>query len=401
MLEDGYHHGRTIKKYREKCGMTQQELAEQWPRSGGNVGVDWHYVQLVEYGKKKITNVYTLRKLSDLLNIPLWEFGLSEYDPFAPQNLPGDGKFLLSETLDVAEALIQQTLALRRTAPLPQVEQSTQRIRKLFVYFRKHLPPPAQLETRFLEVLLQEQNLVGLMYFENQRYAEALATFSQMYHSAKGVGHALLTAHALQKMGVELKRAGRMQDAIEALEEARDLSFGLSKHMGAFTNAYMAHVQAAAGNELRFERAINTALTLAEAVQESYGDGTDFIFQRVSGILIIRSRGYLRLHQPGKVLDAHEEAKRQVSTDVNLWLDARLDLYRARAYLQLHEIEACIQAAREYFRTIQDWQSPHRTKRAYELLEEVDAAGYGKLPVVQDFRTDLLQAISRQSLQES
>jgi hypothetical protein len=166
-------------------------------------------------------------------------------------------------------------------------------------------------------------------------------------------------------------------------------------------NAYMGHIQAAAGDELRFERAINTALTLAEAVQETYGDGTDFIFQRISGIFIIRSRGYLRLQQPGKVLDAHEEAKRQVYTDVNLWLDARLDLYRARAYLQMHEIETCIQAARDYFRSIQDWQSPHRTKRAYELLEEVEAAGYGKLPMVQDFRTDLLQAMSRQPLPES
>lgn len=360
------------------------------------MGVDWHYVQLVEYGKKKITNVSTLRKLSDLLNIPLWEFGLSEYDPFAHQNLPGNGKFLLSETLDVAESLIQQTLALRRTAPLPRVEQSTQHIRKLFAYFHKHLPPPTKLEARFLEVLVQEQNLVGLMYFENQQYTEALATFSNMYHSAKAAGNTLFTAHALQKMGVELKRAGRLQDALEALEEARDLSFGLSKHMGAFTNAYMAHIQAAAGDELRFERAINTALTLAEAVQETYGDGTDFIFQRISGILIIRSRGYLRLRQPGKVLDAHEEAKRQVYSDVNLWLDARLDLYQARAYLQMHEIEACIQAARDYFRSIQDWQSPHRTKRAYELLEEVEAAGYGKLPIVQDFRTDLLQAISQQ-----
>ncbi len=128
MLADAYHHGKTIKKYREKCGMTQQELAEKWPRSRGAMGVDWHYVQLVEYGKKKITDVSTLRKLSDLLTIPLWEFGLSEYDPFAPQNLPGNGKFLLSETLDVAESLIQQTLALRRTAPLPRVEQSTQRM---------------------------------------------------------------------------------------------------------------------------------------------------------------------------------------------------------------------------------------------------------------------------------
>jgi hypothetical protein len=44
----GYHHGQTIKEFREKCGMTQFKLAELWPKTDGAEGVNWRYVQDVE-----------------------------------------------------------------------------------------------------------------------------------------------------------------------------------------------------------------------------------------------------------------------------------------------------------------------------------------------------------------
>lgn len=90
----------------------------------------------------------------------------------------------------------------------------------------------------------------------------------------------------------------------------------------------------------------------------------------------------------------------QVTSDFNLWLDNRLHLYRARAYLLLHEAEACIEAAREFFRGVVDWQSPHRTNRAYELLEELEAAGYRDVKVVREFREELQQARALQSGRE-
>jgi tetratricopeptide (TPR) repeat protein len=392
----GYHHGQTIREFREKCGMTQSKLAELWPKSDGAEGVNWRYVQDVEYGKKHITDPHTLRKLCDILHIPQWRFGLSEYDPFNPRTLPGYGERMFQETLDIVETLIQQTLAMRRIAPLPEVEKSAQRLHNIFSYFLTYLPPTSQLETRFLSLYTQEQSVRGLMYFENKQYKEALDTFTGMYQTAKQLGTPVFIVHALQKMGVELKRAGRHQEAIDCLEEARDVSFNASKHVAAFANSYLAHIYAASGDALRFERAIHTAMALAEPLKESYGDGTDFVFQRMSGILVLRSRGYLRVKEPKKVLALHDEVKGQVASDTNLWLDNRLHLYRARAYLQLHDLEASIGAAREFFRDVLDWQSPHRTNRAYELLEEIEDAGFGGVNVVQEFRGELLQARQEQ-----
>jgi transcriptional regulator with XRE-family HTH domain len=368
-----YHHGKVIKEHREKLGITQAQLAEKWPKAGNEYGVSTNYVQLVEAGKKHITDQYTLRKLCDILEIPHWKFGLSEYDPFNPLTLPGRGERMFNETLSIAEALIKQTLAMRRIASLPEVQKSAESLHQLFRYFLIYMPPPSRLEPRFLSLYAQEQSIRGLMYFENRQYGQALETFSAMYRIAKQLDDPVLMVHALQKVGVELKRANRNQEAINALEEARDLSFKASKHVSAFA----------------------TAVALAEPMKGSYGDGTDFVFQKVSGILLLRSRGYLRLHEPKKTLALHEELERQVNTDANLWLDFRLHMYRARAYLMLREVEASIEATREFFRDVVDWHSPHRTARGYELLEELEEAGYGEVKVVQEFRNDLLEAMKR------
>ncbi len=389
MPKNSFHYGQTIKEYRKLKGWTQAQLAAAWPRTDGSAGVNVRYVQDVEYGDKHIHDPESLRKLGDILEVPLWKFGLSEYDPFHPFALPGHGLNMYQETLDVSDTLIQQTLDMRRFAPLPRVEKSAKSLNNLFAYFRKNLPPPAQLEPRFLSLYAQELSVQGLMYFENKKYQEALYTFYRMYDMAKEANDFILIAHALQKIGVELKRAGRIQEAISVLEEARDISFKTSKHVAAFTNSYLAHMYATHGDALRFERTINTAISLAEPLKETYGDGTDFIFQKLSGILILKSRGYLYVGAPEKTLALHEEVRKQIQNETNLWLDWKLHLYQARAYLALRDIDGCVTAGRECFQSVTDWMSPHRVKQASELLNEIDKAGYGNLPVVQGFRADL------------
>lgn len=387
-----YHHGITIREYRKRKRMTQAQLAAAWPNDNGGEGVNTRYVQDIEYGVKQIDSMKTLRKLASILAIPLWKFGISDYDPFDPQGLPGGGKLLYTETLDTAETLIKQTLAMRRIAALPEVERSAEGLHKLFDYFQIYTPPSTQLEPRFLSLHAQEQNIHGLMHFENKQYSLALSTFEQMYATSKQLDDPTLQVHALQKMAVELNRANRKQEAVDALEEARDLSFGTSKHVAAFANAYLAHIYAAAGEARRFERAIDTALVLADSLGDSYGDGTDFVFHKISGILQLKSRGYLRTNQPQKTLALHDELRKQVHHDANLWLDFRLHLYRARAYLMQNEVEACVEAAREFFRDVKDWHSPHRIARGDELLSEITEAGYSDVKIVRDFRAELKAA---------
>jgi tetratricopeptide (TPR) repeat protein len=60
--------------------MTLEQLAAKWPSK--EIGVNVRYVIEVEAGRKRITDIETLRKLASILHIPLWKLGLSEYDPF-------------------------------------------------------------------------------------------------------------------------------------------------------------------------------------------------------------------------------------------------------------------------------------------------------------------------------
>ncbi|HLZ60426.1 MAG TPA: helix-turn-helix transcriptional regulator [Ktedonosporobacter sp.] len=376
------HFGQVIKKYRKLRNMIQAQLAEQW-------GVSVAYVQQIETGKKHIADQQTLRLLSDLLEIPLWEFGLSDYDPFDPERLPGKGIRMYRETLEVIESLIQQTLGSRSVSPVPVVEQNAQRLRSIITYFQQSLPVPAQLEAKFVSLLIQQDNLSGLMHFEHDEHKQALILYEQMYKRTKQLDDPAHIILALTKLSVNYMRFGRMPEAVEAGEVARDLSFKASKQAAAYANAYLAHIYAADKDLARFERAIGTAINLAEPIGNSYGDGTDFIHHKFSGILQLRSRGYLRLNQPNKTLGLHEELQRQISHDANLWLDHRLHLYRGRAYLMLGDVESAIGACRELFRDVKDWHSPHRLSRAYELVGQIEDAGYGDLRVVKDFAEEL------------
>lgn len=387
-----YHHGLTIKEFREKCGMTQAKLAELWPKSGGGEGVNWHYVQDIEHGKKHIDDPYTLRKLCDILHIPYWRFGLSEYDPFNPQALPGHGKSMYDETLDAAECLVCDAWRLRRAVPLPITEKTVERINNLFEYYRIYLPPPLILQSRFLRLYAQVQRLNAVMDLERQRYKEALATFISMYDTAKQIEESAALALSLMGMGTELERAGRQQEAIDRLEEARDISFSSSKQIATLIHAYLARAYAGIGYALHFNRAIDVAQKLGADLKQRYGDGTDFVFHSMSGILAERSYGYLDIKEPKKTLAMQDEITRQIALDRNTWLDAWIPLDWARAFKMLHEIEMSVEAGLLFFHRASTLKSPHAKSRAYALLKSLEDAGYGDVKAVQDFHDELEQA---------
>src|SRR5437868_4930557 len=100
--------------------MSVARLAELWPGKS----VDLRYVQRIESGEKHLKDSDTLRQLAGILDIPLWQLGFSTFDPFHPDALPGHGEYLVSETLDAIEQLLQQTWYLRQAAPIIRAEKS-------------------------------------------------------------------------------------------------------------------------------------------------------------------------------------------------------------------------------------------------------------------------------------
>jgi transcriptional regulator with XRE-family HTH domain len=402
ILRGNYHHGLVIKEYREQRGMTQARLAELWPKAakfGGGEGVNVTYIQDIEHGKKHIDDQRTLRKLCDMLDIPHWKFGLSEYDPFNPQALPGRGKSMYNETLDTAACLLEDSWHLRRAVPLPRVEKSVHRLNELFAYFFENTPPPSRLEARFLGLYAQVQRLNAVMDVERQRYEKALSTFEYMHVIAKQSGEPTILALSLMGMGTELERAGKQQEAVDRLEEARDVSFRATRQIAALIHAYLARAYASNGDALHFQRAIDTAQKLATDLDKRYGDGTDFVYHSLSGVLAERSFGYLDTGEPKKTLAMKDEIKAQIAAEHNSWLDAWIPLDWARAYKMLGEVEASVEAGLLFFRKALTLKSPHAQSRAFALLVSLEKAGYGDVGDVQQFREELEQSYRDHNLQ--
>jgi transcriptional regulator with XRE-family HTH domain len=119
-----YQYGLTIKTYRRRPGITQAQLAENWKADGG---VLTHYVQEVERGAKRVTDIATLRHIAKYLNIPLWEFELSEYNPFTGQFETIGETTLVDSSLDLAQELIKTTWHARyNTSFTQQLEEAMQ-----------------------------------------------------------------------------------------------------------------------------------------------------------------------------------------------------------------------------------------------------------------------------------
>lgn len=321
---------------------------------------------------------------------------ISEYDPFNPNAPLRKESSMYDEMLNTAEGLIKRTWHLRRIVSLPYVEKSVTDLNRLFAYLQEHMPPPLRLEVRFQVLYAQLLRLNAVMDVENQRYPEALNKFRQMYEIAVAIDHPATIAIALLGIGTEVERFGKQQEAVDYLEAARDESFRASKHVAALVNAYLARAYASNHQPGPFKRAIEIAQKIATDVQLYYGDGTDFVFHSLSGILAERSYGYLEIKEPQSTLAMKGEIQRQITIEGNIWLDAWIPLDWARAHLMLGEIEQCVEAGREFYHKASSLRSPHAKSRAVKLLNTLEVAGYGDRQSVKDFREELGQAASRQ-----
>ena len=384
-----YHHGIVIKAFREAANMTQPKLAQLWPKEGG---VSVRYVQDVESGVKHITDQATLRKLGEILDIPLWQFGLSEFDPFNPVLLPGRGSSMYDETLETIECLVRQTWRFRSVALMDHAKECLTHINRHFAYFQKHLPPPLKLEPRFLRLYAQVQRLNAVTSVEYKAYHQAIVTYEEMLQTAKGINDPVTIALSLMSLGTELDRAKEPLEAVDRLEEARDVSFGASKHVAAFVHAYLARAYASSGDSLHFQRAVDTSYALASSLNGAYGDGTDYVFGKLSSVLAEKSWGYLELGEPQRTLDMKEEISAQIDIDQDIRLLAWIPLDWARANLLLGDVERSIADARDFYTRVTAMKSLHAVSRAYSFVQDLEAAGFGNVQAVRDFKHELTEA---------
>ena len=348
-----YHYGITIREYREKANQT-------------------------------------LRKVCDILHIPYWKVGLSEFDPFTQTLLPGHGKSMYDETLDTVEELVRQIWSLRCAARIVEADKGVKKLGQLFTYFKESLPPPVRLEKQYVFLYVQYLRLKATAHLEKKQYKEVMQVYEEIFKLVEHETEPGLKALALKSIGKELNREGNHQEAVNYLEDARDAAINGSKLLRAFVQSYL--IRAYGGNKdaVRFERAVNTGLTLARSIGE-YEDGTDFIYSwsAVSAIMAEQSWGYIELGMPEKTLAMRDEISEALRIGQDVRVQAWIPLDWAKAYKLIGEIEECIKELREFYTRCTIMGSPHALSQVQKVLKSLDDEGYGEVRVVKDFREEL------------
>jgi transcriptional regulator with XRE-family HTH domain len=391
MSEQGvYHHGMTIREYRHKKHMTRNELAERWPGKNGP-GVSVSYVQAVEYGQKHIEDMQTLRKLCDILDIPYWKVGLSDYDPFNGQAMQEkDSLFTLN--IDAVEAIIEQTWRCKLVEPLPIIQNYVYLLSKQCLFIKDNYSSSYVTSKRFLRVYAQVERLQAVIYTEQRQFSKALAKNYAMLDTARELDEAVPLALAYARLGVELLRDKKVRDSIDTLETARDYTFHTSKNLAALVNAFLARAYATNGDITRFERAIDTAINLSAAMGDRNIDITDNVFHSRSGIIEEKSNGYILLKKAGDALSVLPDLESQIEHENNYYLRAWMPLEWAQVLLLSDEVEESIQQLRTYLQSCTPYQSPRMLLLANNHLKAMISQGYGDVQAVKDFKEELAEA---------
>lgn len=375
-----YHHGKTVKEYRTAKKMTLSQLASRWPSLEGN-GVNVRYVQDVEAGNKQITKVETLRKLAALLDIPLWKFGLSEYDPF-DEDEASTQPFL--DMGNLAE-LIENIWYIRLNIPGDITEK---KILSLSNIFSNLVKSNARLLDNhdFLVLYAQVKRLEEVVYTERHHYRQSLQLSHEMLKLAQCSGDIKSECIALTRVGVELLR-DENKSALDYLEKARDLSFlTSSKEIGAYCYSFLARGYVTFREEKQFMRAINTAIALADNMKGMPVVTKDYVFHAYSAVLEEKANGLILLGRGKEALDELQKIDSHVEQERNTYLEMWLPLDYAQSFLLIGEVETSIGKLENFYARIRNYPSARLHSKVVKQLTQLDTAGYTHLPVVKRFK---------------
>ncbi len=376
-----YHYGLTIKEYREAKGLTQAQLAENWPKSNGDTGVKTDYVSLVETGRRKIEDLAVIRKICDTLDIPLWKMGLSDYNPFEER---GFSKHIFVD-MEALSNLIQDIWYIRVNMPMDIVERKIISLSNIFNRLLSN--NPTLLENRdFLILYAQVKRLEEVIYTEKHDYKTSLKYSYSMLEVAEKSGDAATKSIAMARIGVELLR-DENRKALDFLEQARDLSFlTSSKEVAAYCYTFLARGYATFRDEKRFIQTINTAITLADSMKGLSVTTKDHVYHAYSAILEEKSNGLILFGRGKEAFDIMHEIDTHAAKENNTYLKMWLPLDYSQSLMLMGEIEASVKWLEAFYKGIRDYTSKRIHSTVEKHLRELDSLGYADLAAVKSFR---------------
>ncbi len=203
----------------------------------------------------------------------------------------------------------------------------------------------------------QVKRLQEVVYTERRDYKRSLKYSHVMLELAQKSGDVISESIAMTRVGVELLR-DENREAIDYLEKARDLSFVTSsREVAAYCYAFLARGYATFGDEKRFIRAIDTALTLADNMKGLPIATKDHVYHAYSAILEEKANGLIVFGKGKEALNELQETDIYVAKENNTYLKMWLPLDYAQSFMKINEIETSIKWLEAFYDGIKDYVS--------------------------------------------
>jgi transcriptional regulator with XRE-family HTH domain len=382
-VQMSYHYGQTIKEYRIASKMTLEQLASRWPSK--ETGVNIRYVIDVEAGKKRITDMETLRKLATVLNVPLWKFGLSEYNPFNQNNLEITFTNITND-YGLIDSFIKQIWVTKVTSGIDvdkHIRLLEEHFQKIFTLY----PEGVLIRQDMYGLYAQVKRLQAVRAYDNKNYSRTLTLFQEMLNIAKKDNNPVSLALSNMGIGIELLRAKELDQGLDHLEQSRDYTFHTSKELAALVHSMLSRAYAEKGDILKFERAYNVALSLGASLKNERLNMHDYVFHSLSGLMLEVSSGYIMLNNPQKSLEILPLVEKQIETEQNIYLNMWVPLDYSQAYMEENELEESLKYLGQFEERTHSMKTKHIESRIREHLSDISAQ-FGKHPLIDQFRKD-------------
>lgn len=371
-----YHYGVTIREYREKKGWTIRYVADNWPTHA----VTANYVSDIERGVKHISDMQVLRALAMLLDIPLWEFGLSDYNPF--QKASETEKFFDADTL---HELIEDLWLVRQNISFDMFEIKVNKLSRIFKEQSKNNPLIKD-SRNYLRLFAHFRRLQEVIYTERHEYSRAKQYATDMLRLATLAGDKVAIAISYTRIGVELLRDDD-RTALEPLRKACDISLSLpSKDVRSYCYAMLARAYAQFGDLNLFERNIDVAANCGTNMEGQAVSTKDFVYHAYSATLEEKSNGYILFGDGVKALQSLIDIEYEIKKERNSYLGIWLPLDYAQSHMLQGQVEESLRYLEIFYNNAVEYKSERIIRRIQDHMEELDDKGYGEVMVVRNFK---------------
>jgi tetratricopeptide (TPR) repeat protein len=280
-----------------------------------------------------------------------------------------------------------------RTEPLSMTETVLTTLISQVDYIATNAPASTTESNRFLSLRGLVKNLSGAVLIEKRQYPQALAAFQEMLQLAQDTNDTVNSALALTRIGWELNRAGDGKGGLEALEQARELTFSTGKALASVVACYLARVYAVNGEEGRYARTMNTALEQAHHLGETYLSTADHNYWSQSFIAFGHVDALIKLGRTNEVMDASERYAELVAIESNPFQDVGVTRMQAHALVLNGELEESAKLLREYFAKCIRMQSARDLGDSTKVIQAMKDAGYGQETEVAELENELREIV--------